>query len=351
MSRHLAQAKVLRALKHNSLPAANFTYQPGDKVLVWREKQIENRIGTWLGPYTAVTVDDSAKIVVVKKNASSAEERYSTTQVKPFISPQNSAISFIDTIHKTLHSYASAPSDTSLKRFTGIRSSDILATEIIEPGDPRASSSEMRKAILSEVRDLLKRETFKVVLKEELPDGANTLTARFVLGIKSNADGQIKYKARYVIGGHRDKLKHYMVHGAQTVQPSSIRLLLALASSMNFEVWSSDVKLAYLQSTEPLERRVFIREPDPEFELEPHECFELLKPLYGLCDAGDLWHLTLRKHLVDEVRLIPTKSDPSLSFFFSNGELTGINGSYVDDLLRAGNKNFRDTCQITHERF
>ena len=70
----------------------------------------------------------------------------------------------------------------------------------------------MKDAIPNEARDLLRRETFNVILKEELPDGANALTARFVLVIKSNSDGLIKYKARYVIGGHHDSLKHFMVH-------------------------------------------------------------------------------------------------------------------------------------------
>ena len=42
----------------------------------------------------------------------------------------------------------------------------------------------MREAILSEVRDLLRQGTFKVILKEEPPDGANSFTARFVLAIK-----------------------------------------------------------------------------------------------------------------------------------------------------------------------
>ena len=37
----------------------------------------------------------------------------------------------------------------------------------------------------------------------------------------------------------------------------------------DFEVWSSDVKLAYLQSTKPLERRVFIKDPAREFQLHP----------------------------------------------------------------------------------
>ena len=177
--------------------------------------------------------------------------------------------------------------------------------------------------------------------RSELPDGANILTARFVLAIKSNADGEVKYKARYVVGGHRDSMKHYLVHGAQTLQASSVRLLLALAAALDFGVWSSDVKFAYLQSSEPLLRRIFIRNTAPEFELEPHECFELLRLLYRLSDAGDLWHLTLHKHLIKDLGLVPTKADPSLHLSFRQGALTGINGSYVDDLLRAGTPDFK----------
>ena len=121
--------------------------------------------------------------------------------------------------------------------------------------------------------------------------------------MKSNDEGEIKYKPRYVIGVHRDVLKHYMVHGARTVQASSVRLLVALATTLNFDIWSTDVKLTYLQSSKSLERRVFIHNPAPEFELDPHECFELLKPLYGLCDSGDLWHETLQKHLLDDMEM------------------------------------------------
>ena len=109
-------------------------------------------------------------------------------------------------------------------------------TEVIDKDESRAMSSEMREAKMKEVKDLLQRGTFRVMLKEELLDGANPLTKRFVRAIKSNADGVIKYKARYVIGGHRDKLKHSMADGAQTLQASSSRLLFALASMHSFPV-------------------------------------------------------------------------------------------------------------------
>ncbi len=120
------------------------------------------------------------------------------------------------------------------------------ATEVIELNDPHASSPQMKAAIMSEVQDLMRRDTFKVLDRIVLPQNANALTARFVLAIKSMDHGQLRFKARYVIGGHRDKLKHYMVHGAQTLQLSSARMLLALAPAHDFDVWPSNVKLAYI---------------------------------------------------------------------------------------------------------
>ena len=80
------------------------------------------------------------------------------------------------------------------------RSIALRMTEVVDNDDPRANSNEIRNAINDEVQDLLRRGTFNVILKEELPDGTNALSTVFVLDVKCKADGQLKYKARYVIG-------------------------------------------------------------------------------------------------------------------------------------------------------
>ena len=177
MAKHLAQVRVKQATDR--------TYQPGDKVLVWREKLVENQIGEWIGPYTVTNYDAQAKIVLVQKDENSHHERYNLVQVKPFLSPEPASRNYFTTIHSSLRKFSSAERDLSIN-----------ITEIIIKDDPRANSPQMRQAVLDEVKDLLKRSTFKVILQEELPDGANALTARFVLAINSNTDGKIKYKAR-----------------------------------------------------------------------------------------------------------------------------------------------------------
>ena len=61
-------------------------------------------------------------------------------------------------------------------------------TEIIKPNDPRANCPKMIEAKYAEIRDLVNRGTFRAVLRTELPDGANLITARYVLAIKSDED-------------------------------------------------------------------------------------------------------------------------------------------------------------------
>lgn len=91
-------------------------------------------------------------------------------------------------------------------------------TEIISIKDPRARSREMTQAKKDEIRGLLDRGTFSVLLREEIPQDANVLPGRF----KSAEDGKIKFKARYVSGGHRDRIKDLIVHSGATLQPQSI---------------------------------------------------------------------------------------------------------------------------------
>lgn len=110
--------------------------------------------------------------------------------------------------------------------------------------------------------------------------------------IKSSLDNKVNHKAKHVIGRHWDKLDDMIVHSSMTLQPPSICLLLALTAMFGFHTWTSDIRQAYLQVSEPLERKVSIWNAAPEFELPPEQFLMLLRPLYVLCDAGDLWYTT-----------------------------------------------------------
>ena len=61
-----------------------------------------------------------------------------------------------------------------------------------------------------------------------------------------------KYQSRYVIEGHRDKLKNFMVHSMATRKLQSVGMLLAIAVTFRIDIWTADLRQAYLQALEPI---------------------------------------------------------------------------------------------------
>ena len=87
----------------------------------------------------------------------------------------------------------------------------------------------MKEAIAYEIRIFVCGDTFKVIMGTGIPPKVNVPTARFVLAVKHKVSGEVRFKERYLIRGHRDKLKAFPVHGAQTLQPISFRVFMILA--------------------------------------------------------------------------------------------------------------------------
>lgn len=75
------------------------------------------------------------------------------------------------------------------------------------------------------------------------------------------------------------------------MRQSSLRILIRLAEIFGYPIWSQEVAHAYLQSTQRMKRKVFLK-TQKEFQLASDERLELPNPLYGFTDAGDYWHDT-----------------------------------------------------------
>lgn len=340
MSEIMARMRIARGLRHAVPNASNHMYKPGDKILVWRENIVNNQIGEWLGPFEIEGMDERAKIAYIRDDVNSPARPFNIVQIKPYYSPDILAGDFISDVNN-FFSYHCSPANEE----------DIFMTEIISNDDPRAQCEEMNDAKRKEIRDLLRRGTFRAVLIDEVPPDANVIPGRFVLAIKSKLDGKIKFKARFVVGGHRDKLKEFMVHSSQTLQPQSIRILLAIAVLFGFDIWTADVRQAYLQSAIALQRDIYIKTNAPEFELKPEQCLKLLRPLYGLCESGDFWYETFAQHCKDDLKLKQMRSDAALRYLKNKDTLHGLCGSYVDDLLCTGDDTFKNEFSKTKAKF
>jgi hypothetical protein len=220
-------------------------------------------------------------------------------------------------------------------------SEGVYMTEIVSNSDSRAALFDDAKR--QEILGLIDRGTFSIVTcpDDKATGKPNILPSRFVLAIKHAETGETKLKARFIIGGHRDREKPELVHVSTTVKHSSIRMLMAVASIFGLDVWSSDVHQTYLQAATPLLRDLYVKPPQESIHLRQNELLKLLKPLYGLSDAGDYWSQTLSSFLTQQLRLKQATGDFSLFFRHLGTRTAGLSASHVDDLLNAGTPDFR----------
>jgi hypothetical protein len=154
--------------------------------------------------------------------------------------------------------------------------------EVIGSKDKRAVLFDDAKR--DEILRLIDMGTFELVVEEDIPANPNIVLSIYVLSFKDR-DGEIVLKARFVLGGHRDRERKCLVHGSMTLKQQSVRVLLALVAIFGCEIEAADVIAAYVQSEENLQRGVFV---GPScMQLGPNELVCIVKPLYGLPDSGD----------------------------------------------------------------
>jgi hypothetical protein len=125
-----------------------------------------------------------------------------------------------------------------------------------------------------------------------------------VLTIKNIGTDEEVNKARHVAQGHKDRDTNVLVHNSTTVRQISTRLIVSLAATLDFRIWSQDVKQAYLQSSEKLMRKVYLK-PSTEFGLPQNALLGLHKPRYGLADSGAYWHNPMSRHLKEDLKMKP----------------------------------------------
>lgn len=210
----------------------------------------------------------------------------------------------------------------------------ICVTELINLGYPRAESTEIIVEKERKIKRLRDCGTFKIVPAKAISDDANLILAIFVLSIKSD-DVVKKTKARFVIGGHRDPMKKFIVHQSQNVRPPLIRLVLVLAVAHKMTVWTSNVRQAYLQSKQMWSKPVFIKDPAKEFYLKKIKAPQLLKSLYGLSESGGIWYKTLKHRHRADLKMNLLRTDLALLVCMHDENLIEISGTYMDEIIRA----------------
>lgn len=129
MDHHMAKLRVPRALRHNIPNAAGIEYEIGQRVLIWREKMVANRIGEWMGPYVVEGVNREGKQVYVKDVEVGPARPFGLAQVKPYVLPTHM---FLQDLAHLLGIYASCKEDGG-----------VFMTEKLQGNGSRANTPEM----------------------------------------------------------------------------------------------------------------------------------------------------------------------------------------------------------------
>jgi hypothetical protein len=141
------------------------------------------------------------KIIVVKDLESERVLRFSAQQIKPFLVGFPSTDVDEDAIEIT-HAILSRFTSTDTKETSP--PFQVHLSGVIGISDPRAAFFDV--AMQRNIQGLIERGTWKVVLKDEMPENPNIMGGRFVLTIKDAGTSKKIYKARYVVQGFRDKM-------------------------------------------------------------------------------------------------------------------------------------------------
>ncbi|KAH9763107.1 protein kinase domain-containing protein [Citrus sinensis] len=164
--------------------------------------------------------------------------------------------------------------------------SQLSSVEIPKNVQDALSVPEWKAAVLEEMNALEKNQTWKVV---NLPKGKSTVGCKWVFTVKYNSDGSLeRYKARLVAKGFTQT---YGIDYSETFAPVAklniVRVLLSIATNLNWPLQQLDVKNAFLNGD--LKEEVYM-DPPPGFseKLRLNVC-KLQKSFYGLKQSPRAW--------------------------------------------------------------
>jgi hypothetical protein len=176
----------------------------------------------------------------------------------------------------TEHFLLAAYADPS--RFTRIRHFDLSQPpDTYSEAVARSDNSVWNEAMK---REMASMETHEVFERTTLPPGRKAIGARWVYAFKFHPDGTViqgKEKARVVAQGFSQRPEDYGSTYAPVAKTTSIRIVLAYAAHFDWEIFSFDVKTAFLHA--PLTREIFLKQIPGFPESDPKTVLRLKRPL------------------------------------------------------------------------
>ncbi|CAM8902581.1 unnamed protein product [Rhodiola kirilowii] len=185
----------------------------------------------------------------------------------------------------------------------------------------------------TEIQALQSNNTWQVM---QLPSGKNAISSKWIFRVKRHSNGTIeRYKARLVARGFsQEEGLDYNETFAPVVKMTTVRTVIALASSKNWPLFQLDVDNAFLHGA--LDEEVYMSFPPGFFKQEKHMGMvcKLNKSLHGLKQAPRQWFSRFSDALLT-YGFQQSSQDHSLFTYNHNGDFL-ILLVYVDDVVITG---------------
>jgi hypothetical protein len=186
------------------------------------------------------------------------------------------------------------------------------------------------EACKAEWSTLMSMSCFQLVQE---PPPKDAMTTRWLFKRKRLPDGQLKYKARLVLLGHRQREGiDYTETYAPTVNADSMRLVLALANEQYMVVHHADATSAYIHADLDIPQHV---KAPTGIECDGLWHLIAIRGIYGTHQGAMLW-FRHGSSVIISIGFQPTLSDPCVFTRMTNTGLQIIT-LYVDDFLVCAN--------------
>lgn len=160
-------------------------------------------------------------------------------------------------------------------------------TKILKQSDLKLDFNAASKAKRKELKDLARRETWKILASDGTPNNTNIRTSELLVTLNDTGISSPKCKAWFAVPDSCKKDKDTLDYSSTFVKLFSVHHLVALAACFSFTTWSQEISQAYLQPARKLPRK--LSETRGAQLLLPHA-------LYRLSDFGDYQNTTFSNH-------------------------------------------------------
>ena len=349
-----AARKVNDALNMRNGPSTTAVHDLplNSQVLVWREK------AKWQGPYRLISLQGETCVVEL----SSGPTMFRSTSVKPYLTDANTDNDLPPPQPSAERPDAEADTEPGAK----IDAEDTIVVEApagalpnlpVAPtkrprGRPRKHPLPVRNLYdfeayigtdftasrQAEIAGLIAGGVLELVAPEDVPEGTRIFGSRFVDTLKGEGTDKAFEKSRLVIQAFNDTGKLEVLTQSPTIQRVSQRLILILAAIFpELLVLLRDISQAYTQSATLLQR-LFYAFPPKDVAQWKGWILRVVRPLYGVPEAGNHWYGTYHKHHIEKLHMSESSYDSCL--LFTNDTQFAVVGLQTDDTLILADPQF-----------